>query len=449
MSLKSMTKITALLAAGVLALGACSPGEVVSDPPPGGGGESAEPGTEKGQEIEEGQFKGQKLNYLYFTDGPDEQATRDNIKRFEEQYEVTVELEILAYSDLVSSLQARLSGGNAPDVVRLTGLGEFAADLLPLDKYLGSDFAGEFLDGPMLGVRNNAGEMIAVPSDLTMNGPFINVDMFKEAGVDLPDPENPWKWEEMLEAAKKVKEATGSSYAFAMDKSGHRLSTILSQYGTAFIGEDGWALDKEKAVKALQPLVDMMADDSMPRDFWIGSGSRYEGANEIFLAKETPIYLSGSWQVGQFVKNAEFEWAAAPNPCADECGGFPGGKFMAALKEGPNPELAAEFVRFMNSTESQEHFASISGNLPTRKDLAEKGVKYDDAAQAAMDVFIADLNRTPDIGYTANSRPAFGPSATAFVEEVSEVVAGNKDLAKAMDDLQPRVESLVEEMGSW
>lgn len=440
---KPVTRFTAVVAAGLLALAsACSPGETVDD-------EDPQAAPSEGQSVEEGQFAGETLNYLYFTDGPDEQATRDNIARFEEEYDVTVNLEILPYSDLVSSLQARLSGGNAPDVVRLTGLGEFAADLLPLDEYLGSEFADEFLEGPMLAVRNNSDQMIAVPSDLTMNGPFVNVEMFEEAGVELPSTEEPWTWEEMLAAAKEVQQATGSSYAFAMDKSGHRLSTILSQYGTALLDDDGFALDKEKAVAALQPLVDMMAADEMPRDFWLGSGSRYEGANEIFLARETPVYLSGSWQVGQFVNNAEFEWAAVPNPCADECGGFPGGKFMAALSASENPQLAAEFVRFMNTTESQEHFAAVSGNLPTRADLAESGVTYDDAAQAAMDVFIADLNRTPDLGFAANSQPAFGPSATALVEQVSEVVAGNKELTAAMDDLQPEVESIVEEMGSW
>lgn len=441
---KSFRRLIALLAVGGLALGsACAPGEVVEE----GGAKSEAPKEAKSVDAKE--FEGKTLNYLYFTDGPDEQATRDNIKRFEDEYGVKVELEILAYADLVTSLQQRLSGGNAPDVVRLTGLGEFSGDLLPLDDQLGSDFADEFLEGPMKAVRNKDGKMIAVPSDLTMNGPFINVDMFKKAGVELPDVEKPWTWEEMIAAGKKVKEATGSSYAFAMDKSGHRLSTILSQYGTAMLSEDGYALDKDKATKALQPLVDMMADDSMPKDFWVGSGSRYEGANEIFLAGETPIYLSGSWQVGQFVENAEFEWTAAPNPCADECGGFPGGKFMAAISASDNPELAAEFVRFMNDTESQEHFAAISGNLPTRKDLAEAGVKYDDKAQAAMDVFNADLARTPDNGFEANAQPAFGPSTKVLVEQLSEVVVGNKDLGKALDDAKPEIESIVEEMGSW
>lgn len=440
----TLSRVTAALAVGALALtSACAPGETVEDTPSGG------TAPKEAKSVNPEDFKGKTLNYVYFTDGPDEQATRDNIKRFEDKYGVKVELEILAYADLVSSVQARLSGGNAPDVVRLTGLGEFAADLLPLDDQLGSDFADEFLDGPMKAVRNKDGKMIAVPSDLTMNGPFINLEMFKKAGVEPPSVDKPWTWEEMIAAGKKIKEATGSQYAFAMDKSGHRLSTILSQHGTALLNEKGYALDKDKATKALKPLVDMMADESMPKDFWIGSGSRYEGANEIFLAGETPIYLSGSWQVGQFASDAQFEWATAPNPCADECGGFPGGKFMAALSASKNPELAAEFVRFMNDAESQEHFASVSGNLPTRKDLAEKGVKYDEKAQAAMDVFNADLARTPDIGFEANAQPAFGPSGKVLVDQLSEVVVGKKELSKAIDDMQPEIEGIVQEMGSW
>ena len=122
---------------------------------------------------------------------------------------------------------------------------------------------------------------------------------------------------------------------------------------------------------------------------------------------------------------------------------------MAALSASDEPALAAEFVRFMNDTERQEHFASVSGNLPTRADLADQGVTYDPAAQEAMDVFIEDLARTPAFGYEANGNPAFGPSATVLVEQISEVVVGNKDLPTALDDIETEVEGIVEEMGSW
>ena len=65
---------------------------------------------------------------------------------------------------------------------------------------------------------------LAVPSDITMNGPFINVDAFNEAGVAMPTE---WTWDEMIAAATEVQEANGMEFALAIDKSGHRISTVL------------------------------------------------------------------------------------------------------------------------------------------------------------------------------------------------------------------------------
>ena len=435
MALLRKRAIVALaLGASALLIAGCAPGQLEDDSP------------QEVQTANPEDFAGETLTYMYFTDGPDEQATRELIASFEEKYNVTVQLEILPYADLVTSTLNRLSGGNAPDVARLTSLTDFRDDLLVLDPYLGNAYSEEFLSGPTQAVRNENGEMIAVPSDLTMNGPFINVDLFEKAGVEIPDK---WTWDEMIAAAKEVKEKTGTPYAFAMDKSGHRLSTILSQYGTFLLNNDGNALDIDVAEEALQPLVDMMAAGDMPADFWLGSGSRYAGANEYFLAGETPLYLSGNWQVAQFAANATFDWAVAANPCAKNCGGFPGGKFMAAFEQSKNPALAAEFIRYMNDTDNQETFVSTAGALPTRVDLSENGVTYaDETAQSAMDVFLADLLVTPEEGFAANGNPAFSPAATELVNALSRVVAGQTDLRTALTDFSAKVDALVAELDS-
>lgn len=424
----------AALGTSALLIAGCAPGQVEDDSP------------QEVQTMDPADFAGLSLTYMYFTDGPDEQATRALISDFEEQYDVTVDLEILPYADLVTSTLNRLSGGNAPDVVRLTSLTDFRDDLLVLDPYLGDDYVDEFLPGPARAVVNGAGEMIAVPSDLTMNGPFVNVGLFEQAGVAIPEA---WTWDEMLAAAQAVQDATGTPYAFALDKSGHRLSTVLSQYGTFLLGPEGNALDIDKAEAALTPLIDLMASDDMPADFWLGSGSRYAGANEIFLAQETPIYLSGNWQVAQFSANASFDWAVAPNPCEAECGGFPGGKYMAAFKQSENPALAAEFIRFMNEAENQETFVTVGGQLPTRVDLSQNGVTYpDEVTHAAMDVFLADLIVTPEAGFAANAHPAFSAAATELVDAVSLVVGGQQDLRTALTGLSEKIDALVAELGS-
>ncbi len=415
------------LLAGLVALAACAPGTSADSDAP-------KPGSTD--------FKGKTMTYVYFTDGPDEQVTRDRIAAFEKQTGAKVNLQVVPYADLEQSLQARLSGGEPPDVARLTDVHPFAGDLVDLRDFLGKDYGSAFLPGQVKAASGQGGELLAVPSDLTINGPFVNVDQFKKAGVDVPEK---WTWDELLAAAKKVQKANKTEFALALDKSGHRAATVLSQYGTVMIGPDGEeAVDVAKATKAIKMLTDLHASDAMSKDFWLGSGTKYKGANDIFLAGAAPVYLSGNWQVSQFAKDAKFEWAAAPNPCAERCGGFPGGKFMGAFKRSKNPTLGAAFIEFMNSKQSQAEICAKAAFLPTRNDLVKSGVEYADRAED-MNVFLNDVGETPEDTYTSLASPAFGPSSDVLVEEISKVVAGRQTAAKAAANLKKGVAKAVEE----
>ncbi|MGH3715771.1 MAG: ABC transporter substrate-binding protein [Micromonosporaceae bacterium] len=415
------------LIAGLALLTACAPGG-------GADADAPKPGSTD--------FKGKTMTYVYFTDGPDEQATRDRIAAFEKQTGAKVNLQVVPYADLEQSLQARLSGSDAPDVARLTNVHPFADDLVDLRDFLGKDYGGEFLEGQVKAGTSGDGALIAVPSDLTINGPFVNVDQFKKANVAIPEK---WSWDELIAAAKKVQQANKTEFALAMDKSGHRMSTMLSQYGTVMIGPDGKpGLDLAKAESAIKTLTDLHRSDAMSKDFWLGSGTKYKGANDIFLAGAAPVYLSGNWQVSQFATDAEFEWGVAPNPCAERCGGFPGGKFMGAFKKSKNPTLAAAFIEFMNTKESQQAICAKAAFLPTRNDLVSSGVTYD-ARGDDMATFIADVKATPADTYSSLASPAFGPSAEALVEEISKVIAGQQNAKQAAANLEKAITTAVEE----
>ncbi len=432
-----MRRTKTLLAATMagICLAACAPGETEDEAAEGPTGDV---------EVDFASFEGETLDYIYFTDGPDEQVTRDLIADFEEETGATVNLQILPYDDLEVSLQARLSGDNVPDVARLTTIAPFSNELLDLTRFFGDEYPEEFLPGLVGAVTGPEGEMLAVPSDLTMNGPFVNVEQFREAGVDLPDPDDPWTVEEMVAAAEEVQAATSTEFALAIDKSGHRVSTLLSQFGTTLLDEDGVALDAGAAEEAVGLLVELMETDAMSGDFWLQSGSRYEGANEIFAAEEVPVYLAGNWMVAEFAESVQFEWAVAPNPCAERCGGFPGGKFMAAFERSDNPELAAAFVQWMNRTEQQERLVGEALFLPTRQDLVSQGIDYPQRGPD-MEVFLADVKRTPEDTYESNAHPAFGATADYLAEEISETLAEEQDVSTAVEDTIAEAEELVED----
>ncbi|GAB3710328.1 ABC transporter substrate-binding protein [Mariniluteicoccus flavus] len=403
---KFATVFGALAVAGAMTMSACAPGGSTDEP--------------KQQAPED-----KNLTYLYFTDGPDEQATRNLVKKFEEKSGAKVTIEIVPFANIETQLQARLAGGNAPDVARLAALTPFKNDLLDLSQTQKAALDGQFLQGADP-ITHNGAELIAVPSDLTMNGPMVNVEQFKKAGVEPPTKEKPWKsWDEMAEAAKKVKDANKTEYALAMDVSGHRVSTMFSQYGTTLFSADGKsvAFDPAKGAEAIKKFNDLNQSGAMPKDLFIQSGSKYKAANEIFLAQQAPVYISGNWQVAAFAKSAKFEWKAVPNPCQVECGGFPGGKFMAAFKQSKRQKLAAEFIAFMNSKESQEQMSAEANFLPTRKDLITGGVKYTSRADD-MKVFLDDVSKTPEAAFASSYSPAFSAGAKSIQNELSAVLAG-------------------------
>jgi alpha-1,4-digalacturonate transport system substrate-binding protein len=385
-----------------------------------------------------------KLTYLYFTDGPDEQATRNLLAEYKKKTGVTVDLQIVPFDNLEQRLQARLSGGNAPDVARLTNIEPFRSDLLDLNKFQKAALDGKFLKGADAYISGNGGELLAVPSDLTMNGPLINVDQFKKAKVSLPDPEKPWTWDEMVTAAKKVQAANKTQNAIAMDVSGHRFSTMLSEYGTSFFDTSGkkLAFDEAKATAAVKRFAELNDSGVMPKDLWLQAGTKYKGANEIFLAQQTPVYISGNWQVSGFAKEAEFDWAAAPGPCQEECGGFPGGKFMVSFKESERQKQAADFIAFMNSKESQEQMAKEANFLPTRQDLISSGLTYPQRNDD-MQVYLADVQRTPEAAYGTAYSPAFSATANETVKELAKVLAGKATPEQAVAGIKAAAEKAL------
>ena len=409
---------------------ACAPGSSSSS-----SSDSSSPKT-----IDVKSFKGKTLTYVYFTDGPDEQATRTAISKFESETGAKVNLQILPFADLNTSLQARLSAGNPPEAARVADWHVFADEAVDFKQYFGKDYASQFTEGAAGTVQDASGHMYAVPSDITINGPMINVDAFKKAGVAVPTK---WTWDELVSDAKKVAAANNMKYAVAIDKSGNRLSTVLSQYGTTMIGPgDKNALDKEKATKALTFFTGLVKSDVSPKDFWLGSGSKYTGANEIFLAKQVPVYLSGPWQVGAFAKSAKFTWAAVPNPCEERCGGFPGGKFMVAFKNSKEPELGAAFVEWMNRSENQSAIDKTAFWLPTRQDLTKSGVEYP-SRNSDMAVFISEISKTPADTWASESSPAFTNAAKALIAQTDKVVAGQQDVSTAVNTISDEIDKAI------
>lgn len=371
-------------------------------------------------------WKGKTITYYFYNDSQAElDTTKAQIADFEKLTGATVKLDVIPFTNLDTQLQARLAAGNAPDVARLNNPGLYIKDSLDLEKYFGRKYAAEFLKGSTLQVTHpTTKKLIGVPYDLTVNGPFVNVDMFKKAGVAVPTS---WNWAELVAAGKKVQKATGSEYAFAIDKSGHRVATIMSQFGAYMVDKNQKNVlptSKFRAEKAVKIVTDLYKADFGPRDLWIGTGTKYSSPTAVFLGQQTPIFFSGNWQVASLNKDAKFDFAAVPNPKELNGGGWPGGKFLVAFNASKTPDLAAYFLHYLADTAQLEAMDKAAFWLPTRVDLVTKGVKY--ATRGSdMDVFQADAARTPAAAYGIQAVPTLtGNIYNKLRDLMTEAIAG-------------------------
>ena len=376
-------------------------------------------------------WKGKTITYYFYHDSQQElDTTKAQIADFEKLTGATVKLDVIPFTNFDVQLQARLAAGNAPDVGRLNNPGLYIKDSLDLEKYLGRKYAAEFLKGSTLQVTHpTTKKLIGVPYDLTVNGPFVNVDMFKKAGVAVPTS---WNWAELVAAGKKVQKATGSEYAFAIDKSGHRVSTIMSHFGAYMVDKNQKNVlptSKFRAEKAVKIITDLYKQDLAPRDLWIGTGTKYSSPTAIFLAQQTPIFFSGNWQVASLAKDAKFDFAAVPNPKELNGGGWPGGKFLTAFSASKTPDLAAYFVHYLADTAQMEAMDKSAFWLPTRADLVAKGVKYA-TRSTDMEVFQADAGKTPAAAYGIQSVPTLTALIYNKLRDLMTDVMGGKITAK-------------------
>lgn len=376
-------------------------------------------------------WKGKTISYYFYNDSQAElDTTKSQIAAFEKLTGATVKLDVIPFTNYDPTLQARLAAGNAPDVARLNNPGLYIKDSLDLEKYLGRKYKSEFLKGSTLQVTHpTTKKLIGVPYDLTVNGPFINVDMFKKAGVAVPTS---WNWADLIAAGKKVQKATGSEYAFAIDKTGHRVSTVMSHFGAYMVDKNQRNVlptSKFRAEKAVKLITDLYKADLAPRDLWIGTGTKYSSPTAIFLGQQTPIFFSGNWQVASLAKDAKFDFAAVPNPRELNGGGWPGGKFLTAFNASKTPDLAAYFVQYLADTAQMEQMDKNAFWLPTRVDLVSQGVKYA-TRSSDMAVFQADAGKTPAAAYGIQSVPTLTGLIYNNLRDLMTDIMGGKITAK-------------------
>jgi raffinose/stachyose/melibiose transport system substrate-binding protein len=296
--------------------------------------------------------------------------------------DITVSFTPTAPAEYDASLQAKLDGGTAGDLITCR----------PFDRSLNLFTAGNLADITTLSgmenfssvaqsawITDDGSSKFCVPMASVIHGFIYNVDAFAEVGVEIPTTED-----EFFAALDAIK-ADGTYAPLAMGSVDQWESATM---GFQNIGPNYW-LGEEGRIGLIegtekftdQQYVDTFAtlakwSEYMPDGY---EAVAYPDSQALFTLGGAAIYPAGSWEIGLFNDQAEFAMGAFPPPVkasGDTC--YISDHTDIALGMNPattNSEAAETFLTWVASAD----FASLYANsLPGFFSMSNHSVTMDD-----------------------------------------------------------------------
>ncbi|MEU5549658.1 MULTISPECIES: sugar ABC transporter substrate-binding protein [unclassified Micromonospora] len=312
----------------------------------------------------------------------DKAILQPELDRFTQQTGITVNVEVVPWSDLLNRLLAAATTGQGPDVVNIgntwsaslqaTGaLVEF--DDATLDKIGGKD---RFVPAALAAAGAADKPPAAVPLYSLAYALYYNKKAFADAGVTAP----PTTWEELTEVGKKL---TGDGrWGLAVEganpsENAHHAFTFGQQYGGDWFDAAGKpSFDTPQNVAAVKRYVDLMAADKIVNP----SNAEYAQNQSVsdFANGKAAMLL---WQAAganlrsQNMAPDAYGVAPVPFPATPPAGGkqvnsMVAGINIAVFKHTGNLDGALDFVKFMTSDTAQVTLNKTYGSLPAVNTVA-------------------------------------------------------------------------------
>lgn len=378
-----------------------------------------------------------KLSVLWFNDGNESEVFMNTIADYlKANPNVSIDMQLVPFGDYEKRLKLMIAGGNPPDLARLTNnhVAMFADNLVPLNdkvKNFNSVISG-FNKGSLAFATRGDGKLVALPTEATANGMIVNVDLFRNAGIDIKKLSKTWNWDQWYDAMKKVVAANkGLKYGLGFDFSPHRWSTLLYEAGGRFINEAGTGMDFDtpEALDALNFFKKLHDDGLIPPSVWMGS----ENPQELFEAGLVASHIGGSWVINKYnreIKN--FEWATVNMPKRKIRSSVPGGKFIGVFEGAANESTALDLMLHFSDQKHNAMYCKNTLNLSARTDA---NITYP-SRNADFNTMAEDLAVTPALTAKDWKNPVLNKIYSYIREQIVEGLLGKQTMEQTAKNIQ-------------
>lgn len=384
---------------------------------------------------------------------PEGEAYRDAVKGFNDAYngKYFADIEFIprndsggGYSDKVN---ASVLSGDLPDVLTVDGpnIAAYAANgiIQPLAP-LSDEERNEYLDSIIeQGTYND--QLYALGAMESSVGLYYNKDIIAEAGIKIPDPDEPWTFTEFLEILEQLKPIMDSKNGYPLDMtfpvgeaSIYYYAPFVWSNGGDFVSEDGLTVDgifnSEKNISAMnyfKGLVDKKYMSDVPIENLFESGRaafKFDGAWEVNTIYQSypdvdlgvaPYITGDNWDGGNYTPTGSWTYAASSNT--------------------ENIEGATELVKWMSGVESGLMLFEKTKSLPSTYKAYEQ-----------IDLFSEDENykalyeQLRDYGHPRPKTPAYPQLSSMFQQSLENIALSGKDAGEQLDKATERINDKLE-----
>jgi len=268
-----------------------------------------------------------------------------------------------------------------------------AGFLLPLDEYTEAwDDWDMFYDNAKEAGVGEDGKLYGVPMGTDTRALWYNKELFAAAG--LPVPWEPATWDDVLDAAATLKEASpdvvpfniysGKPQGEGATMQGFEMLLYGTEGGTLFDDDEGkWVTGSQGFVDSLGFIEDVYQGGVGPTpEQALDTNIATIVGGEWLPQSKVGIALDGSWLSGTWLETGTNPWpewsevlGQAPMPTQD--GQAPGavsmsgGWTLAVGANSANPDKAFEFIEQSLSKEGSQSYDIAASQIAVRSDVAE------------------------------------------------------------------------------
>ncbi|MEH6376153.1 extracellular solute-binding protein [Streptomyces sp. KLMMK] len=309
------------------------------------------------------------------------------VSAFEQKYpKIKVEYVNVPFDQAQQKFKtAAATGKGAPDVLRSdVGWTPGFAQLGYLKDLSGTpalDKPEDFLEGPL---KNAAyqGKTYGVPQVTDTLGLLYNKELFRKAGVDKP----PATWQEVKDAALKIKEKTGAEGIGLSPDSYYSLPFLYGEKSDMVdVAKKKITISSAASRKGIETAVDLVKSGAAPKP---AGTDGYNALKTDFKNGKLAMLLDGPWATKEIFGGDAYKSkdnlgiSAVPAGSTGTAGAPVGGHNLVVYAGSKNFDASYLFTRFMTDAAQQEQASTGVGVLPTRKSAYTKDVLADPVRSA-------------------------------------------------------------------